>query len=67
MELKSKTTQAPKYRVESNRRCLSTGNGHVAWFKYIHVCSNAVTKAGDPGNSDIQWAHDGTLVGITIP
>jgi hypothetical protein len=26
------------------------------------------TKApGDPGNSDIQRAHDGTPVGITIP
>jgi prepilin-type N-terminal cleavage/methylation domain-containing protein/prepilin-type processing-associated H-X9-DG protein len=41
---------------------LTFGDGHVDWFKYSYVCSNAVTKAADPGNSDIQWTHDGTPV-----
>jgi prepilin-type N-terminal cleavage/methylation domain-containing protein/prepilin-type processing-associated H-X9-DG protein len=35
-------------------------DGHVGWFKYSYVCSNAVTKAADPGRSDIHWAYDGT-------
>jgi prepilin-type N-terminal cleavage/methylation domain-containing protein/prepilin-type processing-associated H-X9-DG protein len=38
------------------------GDGHVSWFKYTYVCSNAVTKAADPGNSDIHWTHDGIPV-----
>ncbi|HWD18121.1 MAG TPA: DUF1559 domain-containing protein [Verrucomicrobiae bacterium] len=33
---------------------------HVGYFKYNYVCSNAVTKAADPGRPDIQWAYDGT-------
>ena len=41
---------------------LTFADGHVAWFKYGYVCSNAVTKAADPGNSDIQWTWDGTPV-----
>ena len=41
---------------------LTFADGHVAWFKYSYACSNAVTKAADPGRSDIQWTHDGTPV-----
>ncbi len=39
---------------------LTFANGHAAWFKHDSVCSNAVTKAADPGNPSIQWPHDGT-------
>ena len=38
---------------------MNFADGHVAWFKYTYVCSNAVTKAADPGNSDIQWTYNG--------
>jgi prepilin-type N-terminal cleavage/methylation domain-containing protein/prepilin-type processing-associated H-X9-DG protein len=41
---------------------LTFADGHVAWFKYSSVCSNAVTKAADPGNPAIQWTYDGTPV-----
>ncbi|MEI2723368.1 MAG: prepilin-type N-terminal cleavage/methylation domain-containing protein [Verrucomicrobiota bacterium] len=41
---------------------LTFADGHTAWFKYSSVCSNAVTKAADPGNPAIQWAYDGTPV-----
>ena len=41
---------------------LNFADGHAAWFKYSSVCSNAVTKAADPGNPDIQWTYDGTPV-----
>ena len=41
---------------------LTFADGHIAWFKYNYVCSNAVTKATDPGNPDIHWAYDGTPV-----
>jgi prepilin-type processing-associated H-X9-DG protein len=38
---------------------LNFADGHVAWFKYSYVCSNAVTKAVDCGNPDIQWTYNG--------
>ena len=41
---------------------LNFADGHVAWFKYTYVCSNAVTKAADPGNADIQWTYNGEPV-----
>jgi prepilin-type N-terminal cleavage/methylation domain-containing protein/prepilin-type processing-associated H-X9-DG protein len=41
---------------------LTFADGHAAWFKYGYVCSNAVTKAADPGNADIHWTHNGTPV-----
>ena len=34
-------------------------DGHAAWFRYTYVCSNAVTKAADPGNADINWTFNG--------
>ena len=37
-------------------------DGHTQWYKYTYVCSNAVAKAADPGDSDIQWAADGVPV-----
>jgi prepilin-type processing-associated H-X9-DG protein len=41
---------------------LMFADGHVAWFKYTYVCSNAVTKAADPGRPDIQWTYNGEPV-----
>jgi prepilin-type N-terminal cleavage/methylation domain-containing protein/prepilin-type processing-associated H-X9-DG protein len=38
---------------------LNFADGHVAWFKYSYVCSNAVSKAADPGNADIHWTYNG--------
>ena len=34
-------------------------DGHAAWFRYTYVCSNAITKAADPGNVDINWTYNG--------
>jgi prepilin-type N-terminal cleavage/methylation domain-containing protein/prepilin-type processing-associated H-X9-DG protein len=38
---------------------LTFSDGHVAWFKYSYICSNAVTKAADPGRPDINWTYNG--------
>jgi prepilin-type N-terminal cleavage/methylation domain-containing protein/prepilin-type processing-associated H-X9-DG protein len=41
---------------------ISFMDGHDNWFKYSYACSNAVSKAADPGHYDIQWAADGVQV-----
>ena len=41
---------------------INFADGHVAYFKYAYICSNAVTKAADPGNSDINWTYNGQPV-----
>jgi len=41
---------------------INFADGHVAWYKYSYVCSNGVTSAGDPGNSDINWTYNGVPV-----
>jgi prepilin-type N-terminal cleavage/methylation domain-containing protein/prepilin-type processing-associated H-X9-DG protein len=41
---------------------LNFADGHAAYFKYAYVCSNAVTKAADPGNPDINWTYNGQRV-----
>jgi len=41
---------------------LVLADGHVAWFKYSYICSNAVTKAADPGRADIHWTYNGEPV-----
>jgi prepilin-type processing-associated H-X9-DG protein len=41
---------------------ITFADGHTSWYKYSYVCSNAVSKAADPGRSDIQWAADGVIV-----
>jgi prepilin-type N-terminal cleavage/methylation domain-containing protein len=46
----------------ANGSSLSFGDGHAVWFQYSYMCSNAVTKAADPGDSDIQWSYDGHVV-----
>jgi prepilin-type N-terminal cleavage/methylation domain-containing protein len=44
--------------------CLSFTDGHSAWYKYANICSNNVTlgKAADPGNPEISWTANGTVV-----
>ena len=41
---------------------LNFADGHAAWFKYTYVCSDAGTKAADPGRPDIQWTYNGEPV-----
>jgi prepilin-type N-terminal cleavage/methylation domain-containing protein len=41
---------------------LSFLDGHVYYYKYAYVCSNAVTKAADPGDPDINWTYNGQPV-----
>jgi len=38
---------------------LSFLDGHVSYYKYAYVCSNAVTTAKDPGHADINWTASG--------
>jgi prepilin-type N-terminal cleavage/methylation domain-containing protein/prepilin-type processing-associated H-X9-DG protein len=42
---------------------LSFVDGHVSYYKYAYVCSNAVTTSKDPGHADINW----TASGVPIP
>ncbi|HEX4265316.1 MAG TPA: prepilin-type N-terminal cleavage/methylation domain-containing protein [Verrucomicrobiae bacterium] len=41
---------------------LNFSDGHAAYFKYSYVCSNALTKAADPGVYDINWTYNGQRV-----
>jgi prepilin-type processing-associated H-X9-DG protein len=41
---------------------ITFADGHAAWYKYVYVCSNAVSKAADPGRPDIAWSADGHRV-----
>ncbi|HEY3761633.1 MAG TPA: prepilin-type N-terminal cleavage/methylation domain-containing protein [Verrucomicrobiae bacterium] len=41
---------------------LNFSDGHVGYYKYSYICSNAVTKAVDPGVSDINWTYNGARV-----
>jgi prepilin-type N-terminal cleavage/methylation domain-containing protein/prepilin-type processing-associated H-X9-DG protein len=41
---------------------INFSDGHVAYYRYSYVCSNAVTKAADPGNPDINWTYNGQRV-----
>jgi prepilin-type N-terminal cleavage/methylation domain-containing protein/prepilin-type processing-associated H-X9-DG protein len=38
---------------------LNFADGHVAYYKYSYICSNAVTKAADAGVSEIHWTYNG--------
>jgi prepilin-type N-terminal cleavage/methylation domain-containing protein len=42
--------------------CITFSDNHAAWYKYSYVCSNSPSKAADPGDADINWAADGTVV-----
>jgi prepilin-type N-terminal cleavage/methylation domain-containing protein/prepilin-type processing-associated H-X9-DG protein len=41
---------------------LTFADGHAAWYKYTYVCSNAGSKAADPGDPDISWTANGSVV-----
>jgi prepilin-type N-terminal cleavage/methylation domain-containing protein/prepilin-type processing-associated H-X9-DG protein len=41
---------------------LTFSDGHAAHFKYSYVCTNAVTKPGDAGVPDINWAYNGVRI-----
>jgi prepilin-type N-terminal cleavage/methylation domain-containing protein/prepilin-type processing-associated H-X9-DG protein len=41
---------------------IAFADGHVAYFKYAYICSNAVTKVADPGDQDINWTYNGVPV-----
>jgi prepilin-type N-terminal cleavage/methylation domain-containing protein/prepilin-type processing-associated H-X9-DG protein len=41
---------------------ITFADGHASWFLYKDVCSNAVTKAADPGNPEISWTYDNHVV-----
>ena len=41
---------------------MTFADGHTSWYLYAYVCSNAVTKAADPGNPDISWTYDNHVV-----
>jgi prepilin-type N-terminal cleavage/methylation domain-containing protein/prepilin-type processing-associated H-X9-DG protein len=41
---------------------LNFADGHVAYFKYSYLCSNAITKAADAGRPDINWTYNGQPV-----
>ncbi|HUA37521.1 MAG TPA: prepilin-type N-terminal cleavage/methylation domain-containing protein [Candidatus Sulfopaludibacter sp.] len=41
---------------------LNFADGHASYFKYAYICSNAVTKAVDPGRPNINWTYNGQPV-----
>jgi prepilin-type N-terminal cleavage/methylation domain-containing protein/prepilin-type processing-associated H-X9-DG protein len=41
---------------------LTFADGHVGWYRYTYVCSNAVSRAVDPGNPDIHWSYNGQRI-----
>jgi prepilin-type N-terminal cleavage/methylation domain-containing protein/prepilin-type processing-associated H-X9-DG protein len=45
-----------------NGSSLTFADGHSSWFKYSYMCSNAVSKAADPGDQDISWTANGSVV-----
>jgi prepilin-type N-terminal cleavage/methylation domain-containing protein/prepilin-type processing-associated H-X9-DG protein len=41
---------------------LTFSDGHAQWFKYTYMCKNDGTKAADPGDPDISWTANGSVV-----
>jgi hypothetical protein len=41
---------------------LTFGDGHARWFKYSYMCMNTPAKAADPGDPDICWTANGSVV-----
>ncbi len=41
---------------------LSFQDGHASWFRYNYMCLNTPAKAADPGDPDICWTANGSVV-----
>ena len=41
---------------------LAFADGHAMWYKYSYMCLNTPAKAADPGDSDICWTANGSVV-----
>ncbi len=41
---------------------LSFQDGHAIWYKYSYMCLNTPAKAADPGDPDICWTANGSVV-----
>jgi prepilin-type processing-associated H-X9-DG protein len=41
---------------------LGFADGHAKWFKYTYMCMNAGQKAADPGDPDISWTANDSVV-----
>lgn len=50
---------ASRHNAGSN---INFADGHVSYYRYSYICSNAVTKAADPGKPDINWTYNGQRV-----
>lgn len=46
----------------SSGSSLTFADGHASWFKYTYMCANAGSKASDPGDPDISWTANGSVV-----
>jgi len=46
----------------SDGASITFADGHSSWFLYKEVCSDAGSKAADPGNPDISWTWDNHVV-----
>ena len=41
---------------------LTFADGHAQWYKYTYMCLNTAAKAADPGQPDISWTANGSVV-----
>lgn len=41
---------------------LGFADGHARWYKYTYMCMNDGSKAADPGDPDICWTANGSVV-----
>ena len=41
---------------------LSFEDGHATWYRYDYMCLNTPAKAADPGDPDICWTANGSVV-----
>lgn len=41
---------------------LTFADAHASWFKYSYMCLNTPAKAADPGDPDICWTANGSVV-----
>ena len=41
---------------------LTFQDGHAMWYRYSYMCLNTPSKAADPGDPDICWTANGSVV-----